>query len=178
MSVRSRKRKFPSVNFSHTCCWTLTYATALRMWPRYEQGEPLCQMFRSKVVRQLSYKHTADHPHMSQHWRPILSAFKPCCISLNKVKLKLELKMFYQTHTARMAAEITPGSDGMVPSATALRHLQPARSMPSLPRGDALEWKARFVPDDLDLWPWHSNSSERDQTRLPCEFGAICSTVP
>jgi len=31
----------------------------------------------------------------------------------------LELKMFYQTYTARKAVEITPGSDGMVLSAAA-----------------------------------------------------------
>jgi len=33
----------------------------------------------------------------------------------------------------KQAAEITPGSYGMAPSATASRHLQRARSIPSLP---------------------------------------------
>ena len=42
----------------------------------------------------------------------------------------------------------------------------------SLPRGGGVIGvpKPVFCPCDLDLWSWHSNS--RDQTCLPCEFGA------
>jgi len=47
----------------------------------------------------------------------------------NKSNEKLELTMLYETYTARQAAEITPGSDAMVPSATEGRHLQRARSI-------------------------------------------------
>jgi len=28
-----------------------------------------------------------------------------------------------------------------------------------------------FVPGDLDLWPWPSNSSERGTKHLPWDFG-------
>jgi len=83
--------------------------------------------------------------------------------------------MFYQTYTARKAAEITPGSDEMVPSAAAWRHLQRARSIPSL--AGSRKWASRFfVPGDLDLWPLTLTFNlvrARDKTRLPCEFGAI-----
>jgi len=48
------------------------------------------------------------------------------------------------------APEITPGSDGMVPSAHARRYLQSARSIPSLP-GVTRVHNAFFVPGDLDL---------------------------
>ena len=66
------------------------------------------------------------------------------------------------------ATEITPGSNRMVPSAGAWRHFQPARSIPSLPGVMAVQ-SAVFVPGELDLWPWHSNSSERGTKR---KFGA------
>jgi len=43
----------------------------------------------------------------------------------------------------------------------ARRYLQLGRSIPSTVRGCS-ECTARFfVPGDLDLWPWHSNSYER-----------------
>ena len=49
-------------------------------------------------------------------------------------------------------AEITPppGSDGMVPSAGALRYLQRARFISSLPGSDGSAQRI-FVPGDLDL---------------------------
>jgi len=53
--------------------------------------------------------------------------------------------MFYQTYTAFKAAEIAlPGSDEMVPSVDACRHLQPARSIPSLP--GVMEVDSAFYP--------------------------------
>jgi len=47
-----------------------------------------------------------------------------------------ELKMFYETHTARKPPKSRPGSNGMVPSAAARRHLQRARSISSLQVAD------------------------------------------
>jgi len=67
-------------------------------------------------------------------------------------------------------AESPLGSNGMVPSTAAWRYLQPARSIPSLSFGDRNAQHV-FVTGDLDLWPWHSNSSERAKC-LRCEFGA------
>ena len=68
------------------------------------------------------------------------------------------LKMSNQNINRMQAAEITPGSDGMVPSAAAWRYLHRACSIPSLPGGDGSAQRV-FVPGDLDLW--HSNSSKR-----------------
>jgi len=65
------------------------------------------------------------------------------------------------------AAKVTPGSDGMVPSAAAWCCLQWAHYNASCSRMDYLfvaggDGSAQhvFVPGDLDLWPWHSYSSE------------------
>jgi len=78
--------------------------------------------------------------------------------------------MFYQTYTARKAAEITPGSDEMVPSAAAWRHLQRARSIMSF--REWWEWTVCFLslvtltfdldiqtrlnegPNTSSLWIW------------------------
>jgi len=79
------------------------------------------------------------------------------------------------------AAEITPASNGMIPSAAAWRCLQRARYNASCSRTDhsfaAGGWRectARFNPGDLDLWPLTVTfklAQARDQTRLPGEFG-------
>ena len=84
--------------------------------------------------------------------------------------------MFHETKR-KQAAEITPGSDGMVPSAADWR-LQQARYNASCRRidhsvaagGDGSA--QRFVPGDLDLWPWHSHSAERGTRHVLCEFDA------
>ena len=70
------------------------------------------------------------------------------------------------------AAKITPGSDGMVPSAAAWCCLQRACSIPSLPGGDGSAQHV-FCP----WWPWPLTLAFKlvrasDQTCLPCEFGA------
>jgi len=76
------------------------------------------------------------------------------------------------------AAEIVPGSDGMVPSAAAWRHLQQARSIPTLPGVTGVH-SAFFVPSDLDLWPWHSKSSERGTKHvIPVNLTQIHWAVP
>ena len=69
------------------------------------------------------------------------------------------------------AAEITPGSDGLVESAAARHYLQRACSIPSLP--GVMGVHSAFLSlitltFDLDI---QTRSSE-DQTRLPCKFGA------
>ena len=58
-----------------------------------------------------------------------------------------------------------PGSDTMVPSAAAWRYLQRTHY-------NAFTMGRKFVHGDLnlDLWPWHSNSSKRG-TKHICEFG-------
>jgi len=53
--------------------------------------------------------------------------------------------MFYQTYTARKAAEITPGSDGMAPSAFA------TSAFHSVVAGVIGVNSAFFVPGYLDL---------------------------
>jgi len=88
---------------------------------------------------------------------------------------KTELKMFYQTQTARKPTKShlpPPGSDRIVLSTAAWRHLQWVRSIPSLSGGDGSAGRI-FCP-----WlPWPSTLlfkvvRARDQTCLPCEFGA------
>jgi len=62
-----------------------------------------------------------------------------------------------------LCTPVTPDSDGMVPSAVAWRYLRRARY-------NAISVGSNFVPGDSDFWPWLVRA--RDQTRLPCEFGA------
>jgi len=67
------------------------------------------------------------------------------------------------------APEITPGRDGMVPSAADARCLQPAHTIRTLPGWR--EWTARFCP-----WcPWHLTFDLDIQT-LPSE-GPITSIL-
>ena len=86
--------------------------------------------------------------------------------------------MFLPNTNRTQAAEITPGSDGMVPSAAAWRYLQ--RSILSLPGW----WlcAARFlslVTLSFDLWPWNSNLSERGTKHVfPVNLAQIRSAVP
>jgi len=64
----------------------------------------------------------------------------------------------------------TPGNDRMVPSAAAWHYLQWECSIPSL-----LGYTAHFCPGGLDLSPLtltFKPVQARDQTHLPCEFGA------
>jgi len=66
----------------------------------------------------------------------------------------------------------------MVPSAGAWRYLQRARSIPSLPAVMGAH-STFFVPVELDLWPWHSNSSERRTKHvLPVNLAQVRSVVP
>jgi len=58
--------------------------------------------------------------------------------------------MFYQTYTARKAAEITPGQRRNGAICHCVSHLQPARSIPSSPVVMGVD-SAFFVPGDLDL---------------------------
>jgi len=64
--------------------------------------------------------------------------------------------MFCQTNHMQPSCALPspPGNDGMVPSAAAWRYLQHVRY-------NAFSMGRNFVPGDLYLWPWHSNSSER-----------------
>jgi len=65
-------------------------------------------------------------------------------------------------HAARTSipAKTPLASDQIEAPAACVRYLQRGRSISSTPRG-CCECTARFGPGDLDLWPWHSNSSER-----------------
>jgi len=66
-----------------------------------------------------------------------------------------------------------PGGHGMVPSAT--RHLQHYAYTALWTR--MTEQFFRFVPGDLDLWPWHSNSFEQGTKHLPYELVQIRSAI-
>jgi len=77
------------------------------------------------------------------------------------------------------AAVITPGSDGMVPSAGAWRYLQRSRSILSLP-GVMGVHSAFFVPCDLDLWSLTLTFKlfpARDQALFPVNLAQIRSAV-
>jgi len=101
-----------------------------------------------------------------------------------KLSNKLELKMFYQTQTARrppkgpksvvflseLCTPITSGSNGMVLSAAAWRYLQRARYN-ALSMGISAK-----NPVLCPRWSWLSTLTfklfpARDQTRRPSEFG-------
>jgi len=89
-------------------------------------------------------------------------------------KTELDAKDVLPNINHRKAAEITPGSNGMVTSAAEWRHLQPARSIPSLAGGDKSAQHV-FWP----WWPWHSNSSEWGPKHvLPVNLVQIRSAVP
>ena len=92
--------------------------------------------------------------------------------------LKPRAKDVLQNTNRMQAAEITPSSDGMVPSAAAWRHLQQARSIPSLP--GVMGVRSAFLSMvtltfDLHIQTHQSEKTclvlARDQTRLPYEFG-------
>jgi len=86
--------------------------------------------------------------------------------------------MFLPNINRTQAAKITPGSDRIVPSAAAWRHLQPAHSI-LLQLGVMAVQSTFFLPGDLDLWPWHSNSSERGTKHVfPVNLVQIRSAVP
>jgi len=79
--------------------------------------------------------------------------------------------MFYQTYTAHKAAEITPGSDGMVSSSAAWCHLLRVHSIQLLPwgygSGQRVFLSLVTLAFDLDI---QTRPSE-DQAHLPREFG-------
>jgi len=86
------------------------------------------------------------------------------------------------------AAEVTPGSDGMIPSAAAWRHLQRARYNASCSKTDhsvAAEGWCQFTTRCLslvtltfDLWPWHWNMSQRGNKHVfPVNLAEIRSAV-
>jgi len=90
--------------------------------------------------------------------------------------------MFYQTQHRNQAPEITPGMDWMVFSiaAAAAPCLQRAytNTIRMLSRVSAA-LSAFFVPGDLDLWPWHSNSSKQETKHvLSVNLAQMCSAVP
>jgi len=71
---------------------------------------------------------------------------------------------------------VSSGCDGMVPSAAGCRHLQ--RSAYATPY-NALSMGRKTPCVDLDLWPWHSNSSERGTKHVfPVYLTQIRSAVP
>jgi len=95
------------------------------------------------------------------HWSVLLP--------VNKVKTRAKdvLPNINRTHT-RCTLPSHPGKNGMVPSAADWLYFQPARY-------SAFSVGKKFVPGDLDLWPLTLTFKllrARDQTSLPCEFGA------
>jgi len=86
---------------------------------------------------------------------------------------KNELKMFYQTYTTRKAAKIT-AKEATEWSHLLLCDITCSERIPFRRCRGWWEWKAFFVPGDLDLWPLiltFKLVSARDQMRLPREFG-------
>ena len=81
--------------------------------------------------------------------------------------------MFYQTYTACKALNVKVKVKGQ-----GHRCLQQTGTFCRFRE----RWERRdpfFVPRDLDLWPWHSNSSERGTKRVfPVNFAQIHSLVP
>jgi len=95
-----------------------------------------------------------------------------------KSSFKLELKMFYQTYAARKLPKVpvtvhcrhpvTPGGHGMVPSAAERQNVLCSvrrTRYNALSIGMTQQYFCFSPwwpwPLTFDLWPWHSNSSER-----------------
>jgi len=83
-----------------------------------------------------------------------------------KKENQLELKMFYQTHTTRKAAEITPP-----PAVTEWCHLPLcdvicSEHVPFRRCRGWWEWKHVFC--SWWPWPWHSNLSVRGTKHVFC----------
>jgi len=66
---------------------------------------------------------------------------------------RIQLSSHFTHAVCALTSSPPPGSNGMVLSATEWRYLQRAHY-------NAFSVWRKFVPGDLDLWPWHSNSSE------------------
>ena len=73
--------------------------------------------------------------------------------------------MFYQTYTTHKppsaCTPVTPGCDAMVPSPAACGLQRTAHTLQCIVNGNDSAVFPSFIPGDLDLWPWHSNSFER-----------------
>jgi len=114
----------------------------------------------------------------------IRSAVPEVYYSQTKWKTKLELKTFTKQTASRPPSTCTPvtpspGCDGMVPSPGGWRHLQCTEYMRTeyaMPY-NALSMGMKSPSGDLDLWPWHSNSSERGNV-FPVNLVQIRSAVP
>jgi len=98
---------------------------------------------------------------------------------------KLELKMFYKTQTAqRLSSACTPVTPRLRRNgAICCWMMSLAVYGEHLTMHCQLGWCSSFpvfVPGDLDLWPWHSNSSERATTKhiFPVNLAQIRSAVP
>jgi len=88
-----------------------------------------------------------------------------------KQKRKLELKMFYQTYTARKPPKSPAGSDGMMLSGAAARCLQRAHTIRTL-QGVTGALSAFYSLLTLTWTLTFRLIRARDQERLHCEFGA------
>jgi len=96
--------------------------------------------------------------------------------------------MFYQTQTARKppsaCTAVTPSPprrrrNGVVFCCMTLFAAYGARLTMHCQRGWLSSFSFFFVPGDLDLWPWHSNSSERGTKHIfPVNLAQIRSAVP
>ena len=89
-------------------------------------------------------------------------------------KIKLELKIFYQTQTtlSHTVHSHHPRQQQNGPICCCRCYLQ--RLCYS-----AFSMGRKFVPGDLDLWPWPSNSSKRGTKHVfPMNLAQICSAVP
>jgi len=97
---------------------------------------------------------------------------------------KLELKMFYKTQTAhRLSSACTPVTPRLRRNgAICCWMMSLAVYGEHLTMHCQLGWCSSFpvfVPGDLDLWPWHSNSSERGTKHIfPVNLAQIRSAVP
>jgi len=142
-------------------CYTLTLPAVFPPWcgASSEKCLLLWHHFLSKIVWSYWLTELWFTSHSTQNRSFQRRSSQPISWLVLRKQSKLELKMFYQTNHME-AAEITPSSDGMVPSAVAWRYLQPAHSILSLP--GVVGVHSVFHP----RWPWPLTFDLDIQTRF------------
>jgi len=103
-------------------------------------------------------------------------------VVLNLSWVELSLVDVFTKHRPHANSRNYPhrGNDGMVPSAAEWRHLQRARSIPSLPGVIGVHSAVlSLITLTFDLWRWPSNSNEQGTKHVfPVNLAQIRSAVP
>jgi len=106
------------------------------------------------------------------YWRTDISPSSVIRSTRRSRPNKIELNIFYQTYTTQAAKSFHHHALPSVGQPWNGPHLL-LQAICNVRRMDHWGWCSSFsvfVPGDLDLWPWHSESSKQ-ASRLPCEFG-------